>query len=143
MPGKDENVPVDRMELTITALKQALDLVADAVVITDATGLVVYQNAASKELHPAGDNEELSMMLENRHDGWRISDRIFIPVPKPLTPIELCKQGSFGPLDFLIRTQNATFIAAYSGMPVKAPDGQTLFLILVISNVRTFNEADA
>jgi hypothetical protein len=141
MPSGNEK-RLEGMTQTIVALKKALDLVTDAVVITDPAGLVVYQNAASKELHQTGEDGEVTMMLANEHDGWKMADHWFRPVERPMLPIHLARQGEFGPQDVLIKNENVTFIAAYSGMPVKGPDGKTSSLVLVINNVRTFNQDD-
>jgi hypothetical protein len=139
MPSGNEK-RLEGMTQTIAALKQALDLVTDAVVITDTEGSVVYQNAASKELHQTGQDDEVTMMQANEHDGWRMADQWFRPVEKSMLPLQLARQEAFGPRDVLIKNENVTFIAAYSGMPVKGPDGKTSALVLVINNVRTFNQ---
>jgi PAS domain-containing protein len=139
MPSGNEK-QLEGMKQTIAALKQALDLVTDAVVITDTAGSVVYQNAASKELHQTSEDGEVTMMLANEHDEWRMADHWFRPVEKSMLPLQLARQEAFGPRDFLIKNENATFIAAHSGRPVKGTDGQTASLVLVINNVRTFNQ---
>lgn len=126
---EEQKVP----DVDLLVLLQALDIVSDAVIITNESGKVLYQNKNGEEFHKGLTTEEVAKLLEGKHGSWKLMDSMLREVHPTSSPIELFKK-SLNTEEYVVQTPRALIMARYTGQPVGPIGGRCV--IVTIKRVR-------